>query len=208
MTKGIRVSLFAAVVSLFAVASAVSANGGDAMAPSLLGIKPGFTRMARVRQMWGDAAKYRCGEHEWCWCYVDRPKSAFVVIGSGAMGGFGRIVAAVTIAEAKAFQGPSQVCTVVSTLSASMRLSNGLRLGMSRREVVGSLGPPSEEAGGQLRYERMVEGKLTREEVARLRAAGAALSDIDSTYTDWTGLTVQIVGERVVSITAERVQSL
>lgn len=185
-----------------------SANGGDVLAPSLLGIEPGFTKMARVRQMWGDAAKYRCEEHESCWCYTDWAKGVVVVIGSGATGGFGRIVAAVTIAEAKAFQGPSQMCTAVSTLSASMRLSNGLRLGMSRREVVGILGPPSEEAGGHLRYERMVEGKLTREEVARLRAAGAALSDIDTTYTDGMGLTVQIVGERVVSITAERVQSL
>lgn len=175
------------------------------MAPSLLGIRPGFTKMAKVRQMWGEAGKYRCDEHEWCWCYVDEAKSVVAVIGSGPAGGLGRTVTTVTIAEAKAFQGPSHMCTKVSTLSASIRLSNGLRLGMSRGEVGGILGPPSEEAGGELRYERVVEEELTREEVARLRTDGDRLT---TTYTDATRLTVQIIGERVAAITAARVQSL
>ncbi len=183
-------------------------NAEDAMTPGLPGIEPGFTRTETVGQLWGDAETFKCAGDESCRCYADDSRSVFVVIRSGVAGGFGRTVTAISIAEADEFHGPKRRCTAVSRLGPSARLSNGLRLGMSRGEVIGILGPPKEESGGRLRYERRAERRLTPGEVSRLRAEGATLGEKDTVYSDWAEVTVEIVRGRAVAITAERARML
>jgi hypothetical protein len=74
------------------------------------------------------------------------------------------------VVEFRIYQGSPQSinqCAKSSLVSNSLSTASGLKLGMSRREVVALLGPPSKMEGDDLIYESSSDRPPTPEEVKR-----------------------------------------
>ena len=188
--------------------------GGDRMRPTVLGIEPLRSPFSSVAPVLGDAppARDRLGGESTpvvlCYHPRDRDSGPFLLVESGAAGGYGgssvtgfrlmreppKTLRAVPEAPGGTPAGPGEegarLCRQAAGPDVPWRLSNGLELGMSRRQIVALLGAPSVEFESRLVYER------DDREGPDAKGGPAA--------GDYALIEVQFVGDSVQAIRVER----
>jgi hypothetical protein len=188
--------------------------GGDRMRPTVLGIEPLRSPFSSVAPVLGDApqARDRLGGESTpvvlCYHPRDRESGPFLLVESGAAGGYGtssvtgfrlmreppKTLRAVPEVPGGTPAGPGEegarLCRQAAGPDVPWRLSNGLELGMSRRQIVALLGAPSVEFESRLVYERDDRGGPDAK-------GGPAAGD-------YALIEVQFVGDSVQAIHVER----
>jgi hypothetical protein len=102
----------------------------------------------------------------------------------------GEVVEAYLLAETAPPEVEGAACAVSARVWRGLAVSNGLRLGMSRAEVVARMGPPTERIGGTLAWERWT---------GRLEPGGDG-------FDGYEGMRLLFAGERLVAIEVFRAE--
>lgn len=162
--------------------------------PAVLGIEPGRDALETVRRALGEAPRVE-GRPDTRdlppvrLCYVAADGGDPTVLFFDAQyDARGEVVEAWVLADA----APPEVttCAVSPRVWHGLEVSNGLRLGMSRGEVVARVGPPTEQLGGTASWERWT---------GRLDPNGRG-------WDGYEGMRLLFHGERLVAIEAFRAE--
>jgi hypothetical protein len=165
--------------------------------PAVLGLVPGHAELEAVRRAIGDAPRVEGSPSardappvRLCYVPVDGGDST-VLLFDAQYDARGEVVEAYLLADAAPPEVQGTPCAVSGRVWRGLTLSNGLRLGMTRAEVVARMGPPTERAGGSLAWERWT-GRLDPNGVGvdgyegmRLLFASERLTAIEVFRAEW-----------------------
>lgn len=128
--------------------------------PAVLGVVPGRDALEAVRRAIGEATRVEGSSGAGDGppvrlCYVPADGGdATVLLFDAQYDARGEVVEAYVLADAAPPEVQGTPCAVSRRVWRGLALSNGLRLGMTRAEVVARMGPPTGGAGGELSWER------------------------------------------------------
>ena len=172
MSRSVRVLLVP--VGLLLVAGATIGGQRPTKRPdvtshlSLMGFTLERSTLADVQNKLGATASGSCSTGEEASkmiCYVSSaPDKTRVVFESGFSGGWSTLdgfkVVSVTLAEDCRFQ-----CLRTPAFENGIKTNGGLRLGLTRQELLALLGPPTKVNGSRLTFEWQSQRPMTREEI-------------------------------------------
>jgi hypothetical protein len=164
--------------------------------PEVLGVVPGRHALEAVRRALGDAPRVEGSPAardvppvRLCYLPADGG-DATVLLFDAQYDARGEVVEAYLLAETAPPEVEGAACAVSARVWRGLAVSNGLRLGMSRAEVVARMGPPTERIGGTLAWERWT---------GRLEPGGDG-------FDGYEGMRLLFAGERLVAIEVFRAE--
>jgi hypothetical protein len=164
--------------------------------PEVLGVVPGRHTLEAVRRALGDAPRVEGSPTardvppvRLCYLPADGG-DATVLLFDAQYDARGELVEAYLLADTAPPEVEGAPCGLSARVWRGLTLSNGLRLGMSREEVVARMGPPTERNGGALAWERWT---------GRLEPSGAG-------WDGYEGMRLLFVAERLVAIEVFRAE--
>jgi len=173
-----------------------------------MGIEPLKTNVAETDRILGIAPRAKEPEGgdsgPVVMCYFSTARDVFLLVQSDAAGGYGDVVTGFAVTEREPKLRPlgslvvgSNLCRQSALVSHGLQLSNGLRLGMSRAEVVRLLGPPTSTRGATLTYRR--------DDRPSLPAAGTGSGGGDESQPeDYAEVAVVLKNDHVYAVRVER----
>lgn len=148
--------------------------------PSVLGLRPSQASFEDVTAALGQAGVFTAGTegeasaYRLCYVSASEGDTTSLVFQSGPQGGFGRAVTEYVLRRQLPRDIPSSRCAPSKLVAASMRLSNGLQLGLRSGEVVRRMGPPARRDGSRFVYEWRYPVVLSPDQRARLAEVSEA----------------------------------
>jgi hypothetical protein len=164
--------------------------------PEVLGVVPGRHTLEAVRSALGDAPRVEGSPTardvppvRLCYLPADGG-DATVLLFDAQYDARGELVEAYLLADTAPPEVEGAPCGLSARVWRGLALSNGLRLGMSRDEVVARMGAPTERIGGALAWERWT---------GRLEPSGAG-------WDGYEGMRLLFVAGRLVAIEVFRAE--
>lgn len=199
LSRARMILLVAGLVSmLFSAATRAAPEGHklDSKNFEVLGIRLGDSEIGDVERILG-SAPVRQATHieEGSSCYASRANDRTVLEFDNWL---------TNVVEFRFYQGSTQSlsqCAKSSLVSNSLSTASGLRLGMSRSEVLALLGPPSKMQGDDLIYEFSYDRPPTPEEVKRFNANFSAPPALINIYEK---LDLEVRKSKLIRVDAAR----
>jgi hypothetical protein len=172
MKTPMRLNFIGACVVLLAVSTGVSAQSQQA--PNLaghlkmMGFTLGKSTLADVQMALGKSAARKCLRDEEASkevCYVSAGKDQTkVVFEAGFSGGWKELDGYKVIAAGVERRCYRQ-CPRASHITSAVQTDGGLKLGLTRGQLIALLGPPTQTRGNKLSFQRESRQAMTKEQI-------------------------------------------
>jgi hypothetical protein len=172
---------------------------------SLLGFKLEKSTLADVEDKLGPSTEGSCSkevEASKVVCYVSKdPSKVRVFFESGPSGGWSRLDGFKVVSES--VPSCDLKCDSTNAFGADIRTNNGLRLGLTKVELVALLGPPAKVNVGRMTFERWSKRPMAEADIKK--ETEAFKTPVSSPYWDVHDvIEVTLSGSKVAAFRVRR----